>query len=162
VISTLLREPARIAALRATPDGLLRLYAEASVRVSQCQKYPVLMRRHWDAIQKMADDIVLPVEDYKPYFSFLLSMIDICLGGTEALREGLEEAGMPANDLTVLDDVTASLRSLRAETSDVWDWMTSPPAKRSLPTTAEVRAAIARGECITIEEAIAQAGGQIS
>jgi hypothetical protein len=40
--------------------------------------------------------------------------------------------------------------------------MTSPPAKRSLPTTAEVRAAIARGECITIEEAIAQAGGQIS
>jgi hypothetical protein len=140
---------------------LRRLRAKAAVRVSHCQKYPVMMRRHWDAIQKMADDLVLPVEDYKPYFSLLLSMIDICLSGTEALREGLEEAGASANDLSTLDDVTASLRSLRAEASDVWDWMTSPPAKLSLPTTAEVRAAIARGECITIEEAIAQAGGPI-
>lgn len=162
MISTLIREPARIAAMRATPDGLRRLLAKASARVSQCQKYPPMIRRHWDAIQKMADDTVLPVEDYKPYFSFLLSMTDICLGTTEALHEGLEEAHAAANDLAALDDVTASLRSLRAEASEVWDWMTAPPAKRSLRRTAEIRAALARGEYISIEEAMVQAGLELS
>jgi hypothetical protein len=162
VISTLLREPARIAAMRATPDGLRRLLAKASARVSQCQKYPAMMRRHWDAVQKMVEECFWPAEDYKPYFSLLLSMIDVCLGATAALHEGLEEAQASANDLTALDDTTTSLRALRAEASGFWDWMTAPPEKRTLRTTAEIRAAMARGEYISVEQAMLEAGLELS
>jgi hypothetical protein len=162
VISTLIREPARIAALRATPDGLRHLLAEASVRVSQCQKYPAMMRRHWDAVQKMVEDCIWPAEDYKPYFSLLLSMIDVCLSAATALREGLEEAHASASDLTALDETAASLRSLRAEASEFWDWMTAPPAKRTLRKTAEIRAAMDRGEYISVEQAMLEAGLELS
>ena len=162
MISTLIREPARIAALRATPDGLRRLRAKAPALVLQCQKYPPRMRRHWGAIQKMADDSVWPVQDLKPYFSLLLSMIDVCLGATESLHEGLEEAQAAANDLSALDDVATALRALRAEASVLWDWLAAPPAKRPLRTTAEIRAGLAQGEYVDLEEAIAEAGGDLS
>ncbi len=121
-----------------------------------------MMRRHWEAIQKMAEVAVWPVEDLKPYFSLHMSMTDACLGTTEAVREGLEEAGAAAGDLSALDDVASSLRSLRAEVSSIWDWLTAPPAKRALRSTAEIRAGMARGEYISIEEAIAEAGGDPS
>ena len=150
MISTLIREPARIAAMRATPAGLRRLRAKASALVSGCRKYPPLMRSHWDAIQKMAEDSVWPIDDLKPYFSLLLSMIDVCLGTTKARREGLAEAGADANDLSALDEAATSLRSLRAEVSAGRDWLTAPPAPRSLRTTAEIRAGLARGEYITV------------
>jgi hypothetical protein len=162
VISTLIREPARIAAMRATPDGLRRLLAKASARVAQCQKYPAMMRRHWDAVQKMVEDCIWPAEDLKPYFSLLLSMIDVCLGATAALREGLEEAQASANDLTALDETATALRALRAEASEFWDWMTAPPAKRTPAKMAEIRAATALGEYISIEEAMIEAGLELS
>jgi hypothetical protein len=162
VISTLIREPARIAALRATPAGLRRLRARAPALVLRCQKYPSLMHRRWDDIKKMSSESAWPVEDLQPYFSFLLSMADLCLGMTEALREGLEEARAAASHLLALDGAATSLRSLRAEVSGVWDWLTATPAKRPLRTTAEIRAGLDRGEYISIEEAIAQAGEKLS
>lgn len=161
MISTLIREPARIAAMRATPDGLLRLRARASALVLQCQKYPPAMHHHWEAIQRMADDSVWPIADLKPYFSLLLSMTDVCLGATEAVHEGLEEAQAHVSDLSTLDDVANSLRSLRSEASAVWEWMAAPPARRVLRTTPEIRAGIARGEYQTLEEAIAEANGNL-
>jgi hypothetical protein len=121
-----------------------------------------MMRRHWDAIQKMVEECVWPAEDLKPYFSLLLSMIDVCLGATEALHEGLEEAHASANNLAALDDTATSLRSLRAEASAFWDWMTAPPAKRTPAKMAEIRTATARGEYIDINEAVVQAGGKLS
>ena len=161
MISTLIREPARIAAMRATPEGLRRLRAKAPALIVQCQKHPPMMRRHWDAIQEMADDSVWPVDDLKPYFSLLLSMIDVCLGTAEALHEGLDEAGAAASDLSALDEAVASLRSLRAEVSAVWDWMAAPPPKRPRPARPPKSAAgIARGEYLTIEEAVAQVSGK--
>jgi hypothetical protein len=39
--------------------------------------------------------------------------------------------------------------------------MTVPPTKRSLRTTAEIRAGFARGKYIDIEEAVAEAGREL-
>ncbi len=105
-----------------------------------------MLRVHWVAIQKMADDAVWPVDRLEPFFSFLLSMADICLDSVEELRQGLDEAGDGAIDGSALSDVADSVRSLRAEVSAVWSFLTAPIAKRTLRTTAEIREGRARGE----------------
>ncbi len=162
MISTLIEEPARIASLRETPDGLRRLRAEAPGILSRCQEYPALLRGHWDAIQKMADEAVWPVDRLEPFFSFLLSMADICLDSVEALRQGLDEAGDGTIDGSALIDVADSVRTLRAEVSAVWDFLMAPPARRALRTTAEIREGRARGEYVSLDEAVAQATGDPS
>ncbi len=159
MISTLIQEPARIASLRETPDGLRRLRAEAPDILARCQEYPALLRGHWDAIQKMADESVWPVDRLEPFFSFLLSMADICLDSVEELRQGLDEAGDGAIDGSALSDVADSVRSLRAEASAVWSFLSAPVAKRTLRTTAEIREGRARGEYVSLDEAVAQATG---
>jgi hypothetical protein len=159
MISTLIHEPARIASMRTTPDGRRRLLAQASVLVARCQKLPALVRRHWRAIQKMTEEVAWPVDDLKPYFLFVLSLTDVCLGMAEAIREGLKEAHATSHDLSALADVAASLRSFRDEASAVSGRMEAPPAKRKLRTTAEIRAARARGEYMSGEEAMTRARG---
>ena len=159
MISTLIEEPARIALMRETPDGLRRLRAEAPDILSRCQEYPAVLRGHWDAIQKMADESVWPIDRLEPFFTLLLSMADICLDSVEALRQGIDEAGDGAIDGSALSDVADSVRSLRAEVSAVWGFLTAPPARKTLRTTAEIRAGRARGEYVSIDEAASQAVG---
>jgi hypothetical protein len=162
MISTLIEEPARIASLRETPDGLRRLRAEAPGLVSRCREYPALLRGHWDAIRKMADESVWPVDRLEPYFSFVLSMADIYLDSVEALRQGIDEAGDGVIDGSALSEVADSVRSLRAEASAVWSFLTAPPARRTLRTTAEIREGRARGEYVSLDETVAQATGDAS
>lgn len=161
MISSLIQEQVQIDAMRATPGGLRRLRTKAPALVLKCQKYPAMMRDEWDAIQKMASKSAWPVDDLKPFFSAVLSMIDLCLAMTTALHAGLEAASAAADHLSSLDEVTTSLESLRAEVSGVWDTLTAPPVKRTLRTTAEIRAGRARGEYISIEEPITEAGGKV-
>lgn len=156
MISTLIEEPARIATLRETPDGLRRLRAEAPDLLTRCREYPALVRGQWDAIRKMADESAWPVDRLEPYFSFLLSMADICLDSVESLRQGVDEAGDGVIDLSALNDVADSVRSVRDEAAAVWRFLSAPPAKRTLRTTAEIREGLARGEYVSLDEAVAQ------
>lgn len=162
MISTLIEEPARIASLRETPDGLRRLRAEAPGLISRCREYPALLRGHWEAIRKMADESVWPVDRLEPFFSFLLSMADICLDSVEALRQGIDEAGDGTIDESALGDVVDSVRSLRAEVAAAWSFLTAPSARRTLRTTAEIREGRARSEYVSLDEAVAQATGDPS
>ena len=100
----------------------------------------------------MAENGIWLGEDLKPYFTLVLSITDACLATAEALHEGLAETDAAASDLTVLEQATTALRSLRAEASGVWDWLTAPPEKRPL------RAAEVRGESVSVEEAMIRAG----
>lgn len=158
MISSLLRDAGRIAAMRANPAWLRRLRAEGPALLVKCRRYPALARRQWDALKKMAENGVWLGDDLKPYFTLVLSTIDVCLATIEALREKLEDAGDAASDVSALKEATAALRTLRAEVSETWDWLSAPPEKRQLRTSAEIRAGLANGEYMSAEEAAALLG----
>ena len=150
VISTLIREPARIAALP-TAAGRNQLREKASDLVSRCRKYPTLVSRRWDDVKKMASQSVWLGDDLQPYFSFLLSMTDLCLSTIRLLREALEEPGArkpPGR----LGRVAATLGSLRTEVSGVWDWLrprlpsavSAPPPKSARSRPAANTSALKR------------------
>jgi hypothetical protein len=157
MIATLIQESARVASMRATAKGRGRLLAAAPDFVALCEKLPAHVRRQWKNLKKLAGKRAWPVGDLKPYFTMVLSFTDLSLGLAEAVHEGLKDARAGSNDLSAVAEVVASLRSLRGEISAVSDMMDAPPAKRRLRTTAEIRAALDRGEYMSAEEAMKQA-----
>jgi len=157
--ATLIQESARVASMRATPEGRSRLLAAAPDLVARCEKLPAHVRRQWNSLKKLAGKRAWPVSDLKPFFTMVLSFTDASLGLVEAARDGLHDAKAARDALVALDRVTASLRSFRDEISAVSDMMEKPPAKRKLRTTAEIRAALDRGEYMSAEEAMRQADG---
>ncbi len=89
-------------------------------------------------------------------------MADICLDSVEQLRQAVEDAGDCAIDGSALSDVADSVCSLRAEASAVWSFLSALVAKRTLRITAEIRERRARGEYVSLDEAVALATGDTS
>jgi hypothetical protein len=158
VNSSLFRDAGKIAAMRANLAWLGRLRADGPALLAKCRLYPALARRQWDALKKMAENGVWLGDDLKPYFTLVLSTIDVCLATIEGLRERLEDAPDAAGDISALHEATTTLQALRTEVTGIWDWLSAPPEKREIRSTAEIRAGLANGEYLSIEEAMRQAG----
>jgi hypothetical protein len=163
-------------ALREVPEGRRLLLADSDQLIAHCREYPIQLRRHWDAFQKAAEGRVLHVENLGSFFAPLLSLAEAYHATITAVRQGLQEAEqsrseleaetgapLPAADLAALDAAAADIHAFRSEVAGRWDWLkSSPPAGRTLRTTAEIREGIARGEYLSVEDAFARSVGNPS
>jgi hypothetical protein len=145
----LILEPGRIASMTAIPEGRRDLAARSHA-------YPQAIRRRWKRLKKATAVNVLTVDDLHPYFSLLLSLADISLHAVQATRNALDAAGEPS-DLPALDRTIESLKSLRAEISDVWQWLDAPFDPPPIRSTEEIRSGLAWGEYINADEASKEA-----
>jgi hypothetical protein len=158
VISSLFRDAGKIASIRSSRARQRRLRADGPALLAKCLKYPALARRQWDALKKMAESGFWLGDGLKPYFTLVLSTIDVCLATVADLRDRFEDAPDAASDISALQDATASLQALRTEVSGVWDMLSAPPEQRQLRTPDEIRAGRAKGEYMSIEDAMRQEG----
>jgi hypothetical protein len=161
-----------VASQRAAEEGLQGLLPQAADLVAHCRDYPAKVRGHWESFQKTGETQVLILVDVAPYMESLLRLTDAFLATVEAVRAGLAEAAelpaafitgtrnsWPAPDFKVLTAATDELVPLRAEIAEWWNWFNAPVTfDGPRRTTSEIRAAIERGEYISVEDAMIEAG----
>jgi hypothetical protein len=157
--------------LSGTLDGRRLLLLDAPALITHCSDYPDTVRQRWKTFEQEAEGRALFDDDLTPVFTMLIALAETCRETVAAVRKSLEtaecgraeleradERAYPAPDFAPLDSAAERLSALKGEISAQWEWLNTPgEPHRPLPTTEEIRAALSRGEYISVEEAFAQA-----